>query len=722
MPGGEARAGEIEKQLEAPMPWIGMYVALASLICTLSMAADTFRGFRSNKYGFPSRFFSLNAMSLTLLAVAVKLPVDLTTRMYTATDRLAKVSTLAFMSTSMGNLMTCLGSMDDRDILMNTTALGILVITVVLNICIQIIQMRRFLGGRKMFAEEIIASVSMILSLLLVVSTAVMVPATKTYLESKYHEMMRMASDEEFLEAEEGIFMFGKLRLMIQRYWVMAETSSPQFVIARSVTCTASGFICLLTVLVLVQAEIRIVMECKEIDMTASKYGWSIKWIIIAQSLGVVVGTIAPAFRGFTSIKFRYSENGKRSFSDEFKIEGYWTQRLVEWKESSLPLQIRNRKWRKIIHRVKRVILNFLVRIQISIVFCSKGVRFISFCLTSPIFFLSFHCIGMLNNIFNFDRLRVHGISESQSEMQTEMDLSRYVLLLEGEAELPQKIQINICDEVDKMIQTGKKQQPKNLIELLHKVGNFKGLKEVDKKRVRSLHSREPPKCWSLPLVTLTSIATALPDIPKHKINWLLHSVDEGLFYVKLVERNLDKKGNLVNSRHSADVIWVGVELYRMWQGKDIHETSIKCRNAEETLHELSNSAEKIIVDFKSEVKDFLMENPINWPGKIVAANSMYRICQRLLLAYKGDYLRADEVLFEQLCSMIANILADCLTNLMHVIIMKCQRKAIRKKEKTVRQAALLLGETEEILQVLQQHRATMSDPDESEFIENWCN
>ncbi|KAL8457856.1 hypothetical protein ACS0TY_035650 [Phlomoides rotata] len=646
----------------------------------------------------------------------MKLPVDLTTRMYASTDRLAKVCSLSFMSIAMGNFMTCLGSMDDKDILMNTTALAILVITVIANFCVQVIQMRFFLSRRKMFAEEIAASVFMLLSLLMVTSTAIMVPTTKRYLESKYHEMLKMASDEQILESmEEGGFNIDKLRQMMKKYWVMAETSSPQFVIARSVTCTASGIICLLTAVVLVQAEIRMVMKYKAGGITPSTYAWSSKWIVLTQSIGVAVGTIAPAIRCFNAIKFKFSENGNGNFKDEFKIDAYWTQRLLEWKESSLPLQIRDRKWRKLIHNMKGLILSFLIRVQILILLCSKGVQFIFLCFVSPIF-SCFDCIKMCNS----GQSQVHGISESEPETQTEIDLSRYVLLLEGEAELPQKIQINICKQVDKLIQTGKRQQPRNLISLLQKVGNFTCLKEVDTNQVPSLHSQEPPKCWSLPLVMLTSIAVALPNTPKDNVNWLIQSVDEGLFYVKLIEKTLDKKGNLVNSRNAADVSWVGVELYRKWQDNDLHETSLNGRSSTETLQELSNKAEKTILDFKKE-KDFRMENPLNWPVKVIAANSMYRICQGLLIAYDGDHLQPDGRLFEQLCNMIANILAACLTNLMRVIIIKCRRKAIKEKEKNVREAAVLLGETEEILQILHQHR-TRLDPDESEFNGQWCN
>ncbi|KAL6513851.1 hypothetical protein OROHE_019307 [Orobanche hederae] len=63
------------------MPWVGLYVAVASLICTLAMAADVVQGFRQRKLWFPCRFFTINAASLTLIAIAMKLPVDLTTDM-----------------------------------------------------------------------------------------------------------------------------------------------------------------------------------------------------------------------------------------------------------------------------------------------------------------------------------------------------------------------------------------------------------------------------------------------------------------------------------------------------------------------------------------------------------------------------------------------------------------------------------------------------------------
>ncbi|CAI9773782.1 unnamed protein product [Fraxinus pennsylvanica] len=706
---------DVQNHLDAPMPWIGMYIAAASLICSLAMAADAFHGFRSNKFWLPSNYFSLNATFLTFLAVSLKLPVDLTARMWAGIDRLAKVSSLILMSTAIGNFMPSLGSMNDKEILMNVTALGILVLTVIVNVCVQIVQMRRFLDRRIMFVEEIVALIFMFLQLVMLVSSAITVPTMKKYLKSKYREMLKMASDEEQVERKK--LTIDQLRAMVKKYWVMAETSCPQFVIARSATCTASGVICLLIALVLAEALLRMLMVYKTFRRTASYYDSSTIGILLFHSIGVTLGTIAPALRWYTAINFKCSEEGKRSaFKDELKIEKYWTQMLVEWKESPLPWHIRDRKWRKLLHNTKRPILSFFVRVQILVVLASKLVRIISVFIMSPIISF-FHNMGKLENASYSSGSRVQ---VSELGLNTEPDFSRYVLLLEGEVQLPQKTLQNICNQVDKVIQIGEMQQPKKLIKLIKLFGDFRGVSEFDSSKVPSLHVHEPPNCWSLPLVTLTSISIALPNISTRNANWLLSSVNEGLFFVKFIEKCLDSNRDLVNIRNAANVVWVGVELYRKWHDNDLKEMSLKGRKSKETLQELSNKAEKTVSEFKRDVKDFLMEDPLNWPVKVIAANSMYRICRTILLDLEDDCPLTDEGMFERLTVMIADILAACLTNLPRVITIKCHRNAINHGAKAVRQAALLLGESQEILQILQQHRTPSLDPDQAAYIEKW--
>ncbi|KAK4437248.1 hypothetical protein Salat_0058700 [Sesamum alatum] len=506
----------------------------------------------------------------------------------------------------MGNFMTSLGSMEDYDIVLNLAALGVLVVTVAGNLCIHMAQMRVFFYVRLILAEEIGSTVFMLLLLVTLCSSALMVPTAKRYLESGYQEMHKSLSNE---KVDCGKFTIDELRVLVRRYWVMTETGSPQFVIGRS-------------------------------------------------SIGVALGSIAPLLRWFIAVEFKSSKLGCK---EGFKVETYWTQRLVDWRDSPLHLQIRHQKCRKLVHDVKRLLLNSCIAVQIVIVLASKLVLLISAPCVNGILF----CFRHIKKLKAFD--------SSESRTGTELDFSHYVLLLEGEPGLPKKIVTNICNEADKLIQKGKKKQPKNVIKLLQRSVNFNGVKEFDRGEIGSLHTQELPNCWSLPVVTLTSIAISLPNIDNHKIKQLVRGVSEGLSFVKLIEKTLDTNGELESLRNTADVVWVEVELYKKWQDKDLQVASPKGRTHKEMLQSLSSAAEKTVRDFINGRDDVVMQNPLNWPVKVIAANSMYRITQTILLAHKDNDQLTDEQLFELLSVMISDIIAACLTNLARVITLKCR-------------------------------------------------
>ncbi|GKD51047.1 hypothetical protein Tco_1280023, partial [Tanacetum coccineum] len=113
---------------EDVMPWVGLYVAGASLACTLAMAVDAFKGFRQWKLWFPNKFFVLNTVSITLIAIAMKLPVDLTTT--SSVDFDGKVVSIGFLFTMLANFLPSLGLMDDKELLVNMVAWSILLITI----------------------------------------------------------------------------------------------------------------------------------------------------------------------------------------------------------------------------------------------------------------------------------------------------------------------------------------------------------------------------------------------------------------------------------------------------------------------------------------------------------------------------------------------------------------------------------------------------------------
>lgn len=702
-----------ESKFSEPLPWIGIYIAAASLACGIAMAADAIQGFRHRKFWFPCKFFTINATSLTIITVAIKLSVDLNTPMPRGQDQLAKLSSTALICTVMGNSMPSLGTMENNEIFTNIIALGILVITVIVNICIQ-------LGTGVIYVfciEHVIIMFLMIVLLVVLSFSALTVPTIKHELEFKYKKKYEMAQKECSKTDESDKNVEVKLREALMRYWMMAHTCSPQFVMGRSVTCTASGALTLLSAATLAEAGFRYYLMpgsfrfCKG----ESDYKWSISLILLTQVVSVGMGTIAPAIRWFLAINFRCPTRGRKTVRTNKVVEGYWVNRLVEMKECPFNIPIRNPQCRRFFYDAKLKFLDCCIGIQCGIVFMSKLIRLISIYFVIVILLCYDHCKHCLmkltpnsNSIANDDS----GGSESK------MDLSRFVLHLEGEDSLVDVMMEENRDATDYWRQRAKKRQPKHLIKLLElsrPTQGFKGLTEFDSFRVPSLDTEEAPNCWALPVVTLTSIAISLPNIDSCKIKHLMAGVNEGLMFVRHIDENLD--GDLISIRTASEFVWVGVELYHRWLDVDLRKLSLQGKCPKEILQLFSDSAKNIFMEFKNRSNQCLMDSPSKWPIKVLAANSMYRISQSILLYHVDS---RDERLFEAITVMISDILAACLTNLRRFISTKCSTSSIEEREESVRHAAYVLGKTEEILKLLHNKSPTGLSPDQMYLIDEW--
>ncbi|XP_057978217.1 uncharacterized protein LOC131164786 [Malania oleifera] len=707
-----------DSKFSEPMPWIGMYVAAASLACCLAMAADVFSGLRHRKLWFPCRCFSLNATSLTLIGVAIKFSVDLNTSMPRRQDQLAKLSNAVLICTVMGNSMPSLGIMQNQEIIMNIMALGLLVITLVVNICIQL-----GTGAIYIFWEEQAFIMFLMLLLLVILSfSALTVSTTKHYLETKYRKKHKLALKECSGETHKSVVE--KLRGDLTKYWMMAHTSSPQFVMGRSVMCTASGAFCLLGAMTLAEAMIRSYLMPSSCNFCGgeSDYKWSTTIVLIIQTIAVGVGTIAPAFRWFTAINFRCPNRGTITCKNNFKVESYWIQSLVELKECPLVMQIPKRNLRKCVNNIKIKLLDICISMQTGIVLMSRAVQLISIFLVYWLFSCS-DCCKEIKRKLKSNQSISNKDSGSVSQTSKTLALSRFVLHLEGEEELVELMIRNNCDATDHWIQKGKSKQPKYLMQLLEKstfTQGFKGVREFDSTQVPSLDSSEPPNSWVLPVVTLTSIAVALPNIDKSSIERLLCSVNEGLMYVMLVEKHLDAEGDLINLRKAADVVWSGVDLHYKWLGVDLRKMALDAKTPREILEELSQIAKNRFMEFQNRQEMRWKECPSKWPIRVLAANSLYRVSETLLLDSDGKNNHASDRLFQRLYVMIADLICACLTNLKHVISRECVCSAIEERMERVRYAVFLLGKTEKILKVLDQQALPILDADKIACIDKW--
>ncbi|GAA0150778.1 hypothetical protein LIER_09641 [Lithospermum erythrorhizon] len=709
-----------ESSFSEPMPWIGSYAAAASAACAIAMAIDALQGIRNRKFWFPCKYFSLNATTLTLIAVATKLSVDLNTSMPGKQDQLAKLSSSVFICTAMANFLPSLGSMENKELLTNMIALAILIITVIANTCIQLAT-----GVIYMFWKEHAVVMYLMLALLaILISTALTIPATKYYFEQKYNKKYDETMDA--CQYQATTCKFKKLRNDLARFWMMAHTSSPQFVVARLATCTASGAACLLSTVVLAEAALRTILIPSSMTFCRgdSDYKWSSFLILFSQVAAIGVGSIAPAFRWSNAINFHCPKKAAKDFKLDFKVEDYWIQSLRQWKEYPLVLGIYGRCCRKFVQEMKDKFLSISILVQKITVFFCKFLRFMSIffagCIVS-----TFH---LLVNLINL--MKCHKVSNSTEESRShsyhypEADLEKYVLHLEGEETLIDLMMRRNFNATNQWIKMGEKKQPKRLLQLMKDLPNtgFEGVRKFDTDKAVSLAPRfqEPPNCWALPVVTLTSITIALCSNEFHLVKELISNVKEGLGLIRIVDEYLDLEGPLISASKAADMVWIGVDNKYEWLDLNLLKMKASDRSSREILQELADKAKSIVMEFLEGEKngEFVKETPSKWPIKILAANSMYRTSATLLQSL--DISDANETQFEKLSIMITHIMGACLTNLRRVISMECQKSAIEEREERVRNSMVLFGKTKALQHVLDDHSLPDIDPEYLAYIDKW--
>ncbi|KAG7616323.1 hypothetical protein ISN45_At04g018160 [Arabidopsis thaliana x Arabidopsis arenosa] len=594
----------------------------------------------------------------------------------------------------MANSMPSLGYMVTQDLLMNLTALGILVITDVVNICIQL-----GTGAIYVFPQEHALVIILMLLMFMILSfSAITVPATKRFLELKYKKRYEFALKQcpSYTERRRGV---PKLKEDLMKFWMMAHTSSPQFVMARSVTCTTTGFLCFLSAITLAEAMVRsYFLQPRSLGFCNgdSDYKWSTTLVLVSQTAAVAIGTVAPASRWLKAVNFRCPFRNKKSLKDELRVESYWVECLAEKKERPLNFwMLHGRCSRKLAHDLNRLMLDICIATQYGIVLASKFLRFITVYCSSRILLCCFH--------FTFKSDSVANAESSGSNPSTR----QFVLHLEGEEEMVDYMARSNRVATDHLIQKGRKKQPVNLIELLEATTfiskGFEGIRDFDSDEVSSLASGEPPNSWALPLVTLTSIAVALPNIKPCSLKKLVKAVNEALVYVNKFEEVLDIEGELANSRKAAEVVWLGVDLYHKWLNVDLRKLSKQhSKTPQEVLKELVDIAQKEFTESWEKNRILCMKHkPSHWPIKTQAANSMYRISQTLLMKYESRNIETEETLLKDVEKMVSDIVSGCFCNTAQVIGMKCLVTAVEVREASVREAAMHLGRTEKILEIV---------------------
>ncbi|XP_076951212.1 uncharacterized protein LOC143624442 [Bidens hawaiensis] len=671
------------------MPWVGLYTAAASLICILAMAADTIQALWQWKLWFPNRFFTLNAATITLIAIAMKLPVDLSTELMGT-----KYISIFFLVAMLANLLPSLGLMGDKELLTNIVALAILLITIFVNMGIQ--------------SYMLFIAYSPILPFIwLPISVAFTISATRKKLEYRYKESQQLVSSH-----QEKMSSSEELILYVKKYWMMAETHNPQFVIACSPVSSAYGVICLILAVFscINWRDVLIYIKSYSYYEKKTDYRWSIMVIRFVQLLGIVVGSIAPVLRCFTSIgHYSLSTELSKNHLNVFRVEKHWVQGLQQWKRNHVHSYIPGRHFKIIFHYVKNTFLNFCIALHIVILVICKII-----CLVPRIFLILLSCCWYIfESILKWLKKKV--ITSDGNAISEIEEYARYVVQIEEEAKLSNRILRNTLNSITQLLNAEK--EPRNLIMLLDKSKGFIGVVEFDNDLVQPLYPEETHNCWSLVLVTLTSIAIALPNITNVHFKGLLAGTREGLQIVRHIEECLNADGELVNAIKSARHVWEDVKTYRMWLHIELRKKARERKTSKEILECFGDEAEKVMKKFKGRKKSRIDHSPY----KFVLASSMYRISKTILLRFNEQEISLnDEEIFEWLSTIIADVLLACFTNLPRVIQMKCHHNAIEKRGDNIQIAAQLLGKSKKILKILEERPLPDIDQDSMAYIDKW--
>ncbi|KAJ0546682.1 hypothetical protein HanIR_Chr08g0363651 [Helianthus annuus] len=147
---------------------------------------------------------------------------------------------------------------------------------------------------------------------------------------------------------------------------------------------------------------------------------------------------------------------------------------------------------------------------------------------------------------------------KTPAQLQHNKEVSPYVLQLQDDMEFAERTLTSISKSVNHLIQKAEKQQPNSLINLLEESSGFEGVEKYDVHQGPHLTERKYVDCWSLTIVTMTTIAISLPNMQNNMVDRLLRSLSEDLTYVTHVEETLNASNEYVIIQKAARALWIG--------------------------------------------------------------------------------------------------------------------------------------------------------------------
>ncbi|OVA05140.1 hypothetical protein BVC80_8895g6 [Macleaya cordata] len=550
----------------SPVPVIGLYTAAATLVCFLFMFYDVLVGFRRKKPWLPCRFFALNSFTLSLLSIATKLPVDITSSMPRAQDQLSKLTSTTLVCICIGFFMPSLGVIGNTECFSNMAALTVLVVTIVVDVCVQMVTGVIFIFK----VEHVIVLVCMLVLLAVLWSSTLDINCGKGLVIDHNRRIF-----EKGLTGKQGS------KTMIKRLkwcYVYSFSSNPQFVLCQISHCVTIGMVCTISFLVLSEAMLRTLVQKDFKFSTITEggdcdYGWSVWVVVVTQILTILLGILAVGFRWLTLVT--HMNLGRfQHWNKMFKIPSYWFYESIFGKLYCMPFKYSKMGFMNFFQVLEDLVGTVLYMMQTGIAWTNESVVLLCLLVREILSWVTRNCTKICCGFFARGSAKVAPVLDL---VKTEEEYKEVVYT--GDIGLKKWILGIGFKDMSRWIQVNKKDSPTHLIEFILKNSPSKHESLTQKmEQIGLKFSGTSPyeynvSCLSV-VILVRMVSVALPPAFAETV---IHTLDEAFEIIYFVDRKLNPKNfnNKAKSMLAKDV-WMCRDITSHWFQKKFIRPSLK--------------------------------------------------------------------------------------------------------------------------------------------------
>lgn len=562
---GTVNGGLDTTRYASPIPIIGLYIAAATLVCCFCMAFDMVHGFVRRKLYLPCKLFPVNSFTLSIVAVATKIPVDLTTSMPRCVDQLSKLTGTAFLCISLGFFMPSLDIMKTSEGYANMGALSIMVITVVVNMCIQ-------MATGVVFAfttEHFIIIICMLVLLILLWSSTLSLKGHRNWLLDDYTHLMRDDLKDVYSKDLQG------LRPLLEKLYFLCHIGNSQSQVYRTKNCHTVGLLCAITSIVVLEAALRsFAFKEWRFRSGVSDYGWSIPLVVVTQIFTIIVGAFTVIVRGHTLLNHISIEDKPICAREEF-----WNKELLYLRNKKPSFKSLGKCPTSILHVIKDFIINVLMTLQDGV---CLGTQFV----VIPFYFLNKFLAWMMMKMKINIVLDMHHNVVAASEISNHREIFAYDGVLKNWI-----IEISKKD-MERRMNAFKRDYPGHLIRLLEDnvpQSQCTLMKELQITAQVLQISEYRVSIFSL-LVLARMIANMIPNLKED----VIQSLKESFQIIYFIDQSTN-----TSSPHNEFIWRIAMELWEDWDNpKHWFETEVmsdfKKPSGESSQQELSQDESEL--------------------------------------------------------------------------------------------------------------------------------